>query len=48
MMEPHMIDSQLYSLVFVIWVNHVGFMIHYFESNDFPTLLKDFRILPNK
>ena len=26
-MEPHMIDNQLYSSVFVIWVNHVGFIL---------------------
>ena len=32
-MEPHMIDSQLYSLVFVIWVNHVGFMINIIFTN---------------
>jgi hypothetical protein len=25
-MEPHMIEYQLYSFVFVIWINHVGFI----------------------
>ncbi len=27
MMEPHMIEDELFSLVFVIWINHVGFFI---------------------
>jgi len=27
MMEPHMIENELFSLVFVIWINHVGFII---------------------
>jgi hypothetical protein len=26
-MEPHMIEDELFSLVFVIWINHVGFII---------------------
>jgi hypothetical protein len=26
MMEPHMIEDELFSLVFVIWINHVGFI----------------------
>ncbi len=25
-MEPHMIEDELFSLVFVIWINHVGFI----------------------
>ena len=27
LMEPHMIEDELFSLVFVIWINHVGFII---------------------
>ena len=27
-MEPHMIDIELYSYAYVIWINHVGFMIY--------------------
>jgi len=26
-MEPHMIENELFSLVFVIWINHVGFIL---------------------
>ncbi len=26
-MKPHMIENELFSLVFVIWINHVGFII---------------------
>lgn len=25
-MEPHMIENELVTLVFMIWINHVGFM----------------------
>lgn len=34
MMEPHMIDNELYSFVFVIWVNHVGFIIPNINSES--------------
>jgi len=36
-MEPHMIDNELYSLVFVIWINHVGFI-----NIDFKICLPEF------
>jgi hypothetical protein len=32
-MEPHMIENELFSLVFVILINHVGFMVNDFESS---------------
>ncbi len=29
-MEPHMIENELFSLVFVFLLNHVGFIIEFF------------------
>jgi hypothetical protein len=36
-MEPHMIDNELFSFLFVIWINHVGFRLLEFFIN----LLRD-------
>ncbi len=28
-MEPHMIENELFSYVFVLGINHVGFMVYF-------------------
>jgi hypothetical protein len=32
-MQPHMIDAELFSSEFVIWINHVGFISNHINCN---------------
>ena len=48
-MEPHMIDNEIFSYLFVIWINHVGFMfiefIFFLYSNSFSSSAPFFKMV---